>query len=363
MINKLLKLLLGTIVLCLAYLTFWPVPIEPVAWTAPVDRGLVDPFVPNDRLSVAKAIVLGEYHGPEDVTLGFDGLLYSGTEDGKIISFHSDGSELQVFADVGGRPLGVEFAGGFLYVANSFLGLQRVRKDGRVVTLVDEFEGKPIAYVDDVAVAKDGTVYFTDASTKFAARDWQGTFSASLLDIMEHGGYGRVLKYDPFSNETSLIMDDLDFANGIAVSGDQSYLLVSETGSYRIHRYWLEGPQAGSSEVVIDNLPGFPDNINNGLNGRFWVGLFAPRVVVLDKYSASPFMRKVIQRFPPALRPKAIPSTHLIAIDGDGNVLMSLQDANARFPVVTGAIETQRNLYITSLFGNRVAKVAKEDLK
>ena len=220
--NTLLKLVLGSIVVSLAYLTFWPVPIDPAVWTAPVDRGLVDPFAKNDRLSAAKAIQLGEFHGPEDVALGFDGLLYSGTEDGNIISFHSDGSELQVFADVGGRPLGIDFAGGFLYVANSFAGLQRVRRDGRVVTLVDEFEGKPIAYADDVAVAKDGSVYFTDASTKFAARDWQGTFSASVLDIMEHGGHGRVLKYDPFSNETSLVMDGLNFANGIAVSDDQT---------------------------------------------------------------------------------------------------------------------------------------------
>lgn len=363
MVNKLLKLLLGAIVFCIVYLTFWPVPIDPVAWTAPVDRGLSDPFTANDRLAVATPIQLGEFQGAEDVTVGFGGLLYSGTEGGKIISFRTDGSDLQVFADVGGRPLGIEFAGGFIYVANSLAGLQRIRKDGRVTTLVDKFEGKPFSYIDDVAVAKNGSVYFTDASTKFAARDWQGTFSASLLDIMEHGGHGRVLKYDPFSNTTTIIMDGLNFANGIAVSDDQSFLLVNETGAYRVMRYWLTGPDAGSSEVVIENLPGFPDNINNGLHGRFWIGLIAPRVVVLDKYSTSPFMRKMIQRFPAAMRPKAVPSTHLIAIDGDGNVLMNLQDTLAQFPSVTGAIETRQNLYITSLFGNRLAKVAKQDLQ
>ncbi len=360
---KLLKLALVVALFVLLYLSLWPVPVEPVAWAAPVDRGLVDPFAENDRLGGAKAIELGDFEGPEDVVLGFEGLLYSGTKDGKIISFQADGSELQVFADTGGRPLGIEFAGGFLYVANSFVGLQRIRKDGRVVTLSDEFEGQPIAYADDVAVAKDGSVYFTDASSKFMAREWQGTYSASLLDLMEHGGHGRVLKYDPSSNETTLIMDGLNFANGIAVSDDQSFLLVNETGSYRVLRYWLQGPMAGTSEVIIDNLPGFPDNINNGLNGLFWIGLVAPRSAILDKYSGSPFMRKVIQRFPAALRPKAVPSTHLIAIDGDGRVLMNLQDTQARFPAVTGALETEHDLFLTSLFGHRVARLGKQDLR
>ncbi len=357
------KVGLAALLLLVLYLTLWPVPVTPVAWDAPTDLGLVDPFAKNDRLEVATAIELKGHHGPEDVTIGFGGLLYSGTEDGNIISFHADGSDLQVFAETGGRPLGIEFAGGFLYVANAYLGLQRIRQDGRVVTLADEFDGQPIAYADDVAIAKDGSIYFSDASSKFSAEKWAGSYGASLLDLLEHGGHGRVFKYDPFSNETTLIMDGLNFANGVAVSADQTYLLVNETGSYRVLRYWLQGPKQGSSEVIIDNLPGFPDNINNGLNGRFWIGLVAPRSASLDQFSGSPFVRRIMQRLPATMRPRAVPSTHLIAIDGDGNVLMNLQDSAARFPAITGAFETKRNLYLTSLFGNRLAKVSKIDLR
>jgi len=360
---KIARIVLVIWLLGLLYFSFWPVPVDPVAWDAPIDKGLVDPFEANDRLGVAKAMDLGDHEGPEDVARGFQGLLYSGTKDGKVISFQADGRNVQIFADTGGRPLGIEFAGGFLYVANALVGLQRIRKDGRVVTLADEVDGQPIAYADDVAVAKDGSVYFTDASSKFAAREWQGTVSASLLDLLEHGGHGRVLKYDPFSNETTTIMDGLNFANGIAVSDDQTYLLVNETGTYRVLRYWLQGPSAGTSEIIIDNLPGFPDNINNGLNGRFWIGLVAPRSTVVDKYSDSPFVRKMIQRLPAALQPKAVPSTHLIAIDGDGKVLMDLQDTEARFPAITGALETENDLFLTSLFGHSVARVIKQDLR
>jgi len=359
---KLLRPLLLVLLLSTLYLFLWPVPVDPVSWEAPLDRGLVEPFAANDRLQVATAIELGEFHGPEDIAVGFDGLLYSGTEGGKVISFEADGSNMQIFADTGGRPLGIEFAGGFLYVANAFIGLQKIQEDGRVITLADEFGGKPIAYADDVAVARDGSVYFSDASSKFSAAQWADTYGASLLDIMEHGGHGRILKYDPLSSETSLILDGLNFANGVAVSEDQSYLLINETGHYRVWRYWLTGERRGERELILENLPGFPDNINNGHNGRFWIGLVAPRSVILDNYSGKPFMRKMMQRMPATLRPKAVPSTHLIAIDGNGEVLMNLQDSAAGFPAITGALETEQSLYLTTLFGNRIARVSKEDL-
>ena len=344
------------------YFAFWPVPVDPVSWDAPVDAGLVDPYLSNDLLAKARSVELGPHHGPEDVVIGFGNLLYTATDDGNILSLQADGSDLLVFAVTGGRPLGLDYRGGFLYVANAHLGLQRVRQDGRVVVLTDTFDGEPIRYANDVAVAKDGAVYFTDASTKFAAHSDGGTYNASVLDIIEHGSHGRVLKYDPFSNETTLVFDNLNFANGIAISNDQQYLLVNETGSYRVVRVWLEGPDAGTSEVILDNLPGFPDNINNGLQGRFWIGLIAPRNPFVDRYSNNPFARKMMLRMPKALQPKAIASSHLIAIDGNGQVMMNLQDPDAGFPFITGAIETRDNLYLSSLFGNRIARLAKRDL-
>ena len=159
-----------------------------------------------------------------------------------------------------------------------------------------------------------------------------------------------------------VIIDDLNFANGIAISADQSFLLVAETGSYRILKHWIMGPRSGETEVIIDNLPGFPDNINNGLNGRFWIGLVSPRNALLDKLSNKPFIRKIVQRLPAFVRPKAVPSSHVIAIDGDGDVLMNLQDPAARFPALTGVFETRDALYLTSLFGNELARLDKQDL-
>ena len=344
------------------YLLLWPVPIDPVAWNAPVDRGLADPFEVNDRLRYVQAIDLGNHGGPEDVTGGFDGSLYATSEQGDVLRIGSP-FDVSVFAHAGGRPLGIEMAAdGALLVANATIGLQRIELDGTVTTLLDEVHGQPLVYADDLAIASDATVYFSEASTKFGAAQFGGTYPASLLDIMEHGAHGRVIEFKPESGEANVIVDDLNFANGIAISEDQTFLLIAETGSYRILKHWLQGPDADSTIVLIDNLPAFPDNINNGRNGRFWIGLIAPRIKALDALSDFPFARKIVQRLPATLRPKALPYSHVIAIDAEGEVLMNLQDSEARLPSLTGVFETRDALYLTTLFGNRLGKLDKDDL-
>jgi sugar lactone lactonase YvrE len=352
-------LMLGALAL---YLSFWPVPVEPVAWNAPVDIGLHGPHASNDALAGAQGLSLGDHDGPEDVTLGHDGRLYATSKDGSILQILADGS-VHDFARAGGRPLGIETAAdGSLVVANAYIGLQRISMAGEVETILTGIDGQPLRYADDLAIAADHTIYFSDASTKFGARESGGTYEGSLLDILEHGGHGRIIAFDPSAGKTDIILEGLNFANGVAISEDQRYLLIAETGSYRILRHWLLGDAAGSTEVIIDNLPGFPDNINNGLQGRFWIGLVSPRSKALDDLSGKPFLRKLVQRLPARLRPQAAPSAHVIAISGDGEVLLDLQDPEARYPSMTGVLETQDALYLTRLFGNHLPVLDKEDL-
>ena len=362
--KNLFAAILALLILLLLYLLFWPVPLSPVAWDAPQFLGLVDPYAPNDRLGLAKPVSIGDFDGPEDIIGGSDGFLYVSTRSGHIIRLSENRPDFDIFADVGGRPLGLEFGSdGNLYVANAPLGLQMVTPDGNVETLVSEFDGEPIQYADDLAVASDGRVFFSDASSKYNPINAGGSYEASLLDIMEHGGYGRVFEYSPATRQTKVIMDGLNFANGVAISEDQQYLLVNETGHYRVLKYWLEGPAAGNTDIVLDNLPGFPDNVNNGLNGKFWIGLVAPRLEMLDNLSDSPFLRKIVMRLPATFRPKALPSSHVIAISGDGEVLMNLQDTAMTYPALTGVYETRQSLYLASLFGNRIGRLDKRDLQ
>ncbi len=343
------------------YLLAWPVPIEPVAWQAPVDRGLVDPFESNDLLQAAVGIDLKEFVGPEDATAGVDGRIYATTHSGHIVQIQN--RRVGEFAFPGGRPLGIETdRDGSLVIANAYVGLQRIARDGTVSTLLSEVDGQALVSANNLAIGPDGTIYFSESSSKFGAMDSRGTYEASLLDLMEHGGHGRVFAFSPSTGNVDILLENLNYANGVAVSADASFLLISETGHYRVLKYWLAGDRQGSTEVLLENLPGFPDNLRSGANGRFWLGLAAPRNPLLDRISDRPFIRKIVQRLPAVVRPKAVPSSHVIAFNADGEILMNLHDPAARFPTLTGVLETNRTLYLTTLFGSALPRLDKRDL-
>jgi sugar lactone lactonase YvrE len=365
MIKKALLGLLVLIILIVGYFVAWPVPIEPCAWQAPPDAGYTGKFAPNDRLKAIELLSIANCHGPEAVAFDDQGRIYAATHEGFIVRLQPDGTNPERWADTKGRPLGIDFDGkGNLIVADAFRGLLSIAPDATVTELTTVADGIPIRYADDVAVAADGKIYFSDASTKFGAKESGGTMEGSLLDIMEHGGHGRLLCYDPATSNTTTLLRGLNFANGVAVSHDQQYLLVNETGTYRILRFWLEGPKKGTSEPFIEGLPAFPDNITRGLDGRFWVALISPRNRLLDSLCEKPFLRKVVQRMPKFMRPKATAYGHVIAIDGSGQVVENLQDPNTKYPQNTSARETKDYLYIGSLVAPALARLpkAKSDL-
>lgn len=339
------------------YLLLWPVPIDPVAWDPPVDAGLTGPFAPNDRIAGTLGMALGGHEGPEDASIDPSGRILVATHDGTIVRLAADGSSPEDFARTGGRPLGIEHdRDGNLLVADAFRGLLSIAPDGAVTLLADEAEGVPIRYADDVDVAADGIIYVSDASTKFGAEENGGTLPASLLDIFEHGGHGRLLAHDRRSGTTRVVLGGLQFANGVAVDPAQRFVLVAETGSYRVLRVWLQGPKAGTHDVLVDNLPGFPDNVEVGREGRFWIGLAAPRNAAVDTLAGTPSLRKVVQRLPAAVRPRPARVGHVLAVDDTGAVVASLQDPTGSYAMTTGALETKDFLFVTSLTERTLAR-------
>lgn len=351
----------GLIVLTVLYFALWPVPIDPVAWAAPPNHGYTGPFAPNDRLKSIETLAIGDNRGPEDIAIAADGRIYTSTREGRIVRLRPDGSHPENWAETGGRPLGLDFDNdGNLIVAGAFRGLLSVAPEGTVTELATVADGVPIRYANDVDVTADGRVYFSDSSVKFGAQQpGGGTYEASLLDIMEHGGHGRLLFFDPRTRRTTRVLDGLNFPNGVAVSSDQTYLLVNETGSYRVLREWIDGAKKHQHEPLIEALPAFPDNVTTGLNGRFWVALVAPRNRLVDNLSGSPFLRKVIQRMPGFLRPKAAAYGYIIAIDGAGNVVENLQDPQGTYPLNTSVNETNDYLYVGSLRATALGRFRK----
>lgn len=350
---------LGVVGTLTAYLALWPVPVDPVAWSAPTDGGLTGAFAANTRLEPATLLPIAGQSGPEDGVIGADGRLYISTHGGDVLAFDAQGEHPTVFARTGGRPLGLALhPSGDLIVADAFRGLLAIDGSGQVRVLATEAGRVPIAYADAVDVTAAGLIVFSDASTKHGAAASGDTFEASKLDILEHGGHGRLLTHDLASGQTRVVAQGLQFANGVAVDPAGAFALVCETGRYRVVRVALDG--SGRIEPVVRNLPGFPDNIRRGLDGRYWLGLVSPRRAILDHLAGWPRVRALIQRLPAFVRPDAVRYGHLVGIDATGRVLYSLQ-APTRYGFVTGAVETPEYLFVTSLKADRLARIPRAD--
>ena len=355
-------LITAVVIICVIILYFiaWPVPIAPIAWEAPPNPSYTGPFAANDHLKNIETFQIEGNHGPEDIALDEQGRIYAATHEGNIVRLNPDGSNAENWANTKGRPLGIDFdSSGNLIVADSIRGLLSIAPDGTISELSVSAGGIPLGFTDDVDVAQDGKIYFSDASTKFLPKVVGDTYKASHMDIMEHGGNGRLLVYDPATKMTTVLLSGLNFANGVAVAHDQTYILVNETGSYRVIRYWIAGQKKGKSEIFLDALPGFNDNISTGLDNRYWIAFMSPRVDLLDNLSGKPFLRKVIQRFPDFMKPQAVAQGHVIAINGDGKILLSLQDPSGAYPHTTSATETKDYLYIGSLVAPVLGRIEK----
>lgn len=327
----------GLVLICLiAYLAFWPVSVRPVAWEAPKNMGYVGSFAENSRLGKLELVDLGGRIGPEDADIGPDGLVYVATHDGVILRLEQDGN-VSEFAQTGGRPLGLEFSSdGTLYVADAYRGLLAVDRTGQVTLLADKtVSGSPILYADDLDIGVDGAVYFSDASTRFGARGNGGTLAASVLDLVEHSANGRILKYDPSSGNTTVFADGLNFANGVAINEASTAVFVVETGAYRVWRFPIDG---SPGKVILDNLPGFPDNINNAPDDTFWVGLVSPRNAIMDKLSGIPLLRRVIMRLPDTMKPAPMRYGFILRLDAEGHVIETFQDPTGSYALTTGAV-------------------------
>ena len=341
----------------LAYLLLMPVEVKPVAWQAPSNPGYNGDFSPNQVLADLHSMPIGEGYGPEDVVQGVDGYLYVSMHQGQIVRISPQG-DAQVWVETGGRPLGLAVdAQGNVIVADAYQGLLLIAPDGKLKVLTDSVNGQPILYANNLDIADDGKIYFSDSSTRYGAKEYGGSYPASLLDLMEHGHHGRVLVYDPENQTTSVVVKGLNFPNGIAMSHDNNAILINETGNYRVLKFHLKGNQKGLLEALLSSLPAFPDNLTRGLNGRYWLGLVSPRNPMLDAISDKPFLRKMVQRLPGFIRPKAQCYSHVIAIDDAGNVVSNLQDPEAAYAINTSVLETPEYLYIGSLMEDTLGRL------
>ena len=349
--QSLIKLVLA---LLLAYLLLWPVEENPEKWhPLSLDMAQQKYSVQNYYLQDIEVFAEEDGYGPESSALGEDGYLYFGFIDGRIIKYSpTDNKAHGIFANTNGRVLGLEFdTNQNLIVADAIHGLLSIDINGNIKQLSTQADNLPFKFTDDVSVARNGDIFFTDASYRY------GHFDRENVDIWIHKPYGRVLKYSATTQKTSTLLDGLYFANGIALSPDEDYLLVSETASYRIVKYWIKGPNKGKKEYFVENLPGFPDNIDYK-NGLFWVAIVDFRQPIIEKLSPLPFIRKIMLRLPESFLPSPRSNSCILAFNESGELVYNLQaKPGTSFGKITDINEQNGVLFLGTFDGKGFGRI------
>lgn len=338
-------------VLAVGYFLIVPTRIDPVSYEPPPAPPLEGPLAVNDKLQSVEVLAAGLVHGPEDVEVDAQGRIYAGVVEGRVVRLNAEGAP-ETFAETGGRPLGMDFDPyGNLIVCDGVKGLLAIDPSGKQITpLVTEADGIALGFADDVDVARDGTIYFSDASVKFGVDEY-------LLDLLEGRPHGRLLAYDPRTRQCRALLSDLYFANGVALSANEDFVLVNETYRHRITRYWLRGPNQGTSDVFLDNIPGYPDGVSSNGRGTFWVAVLTLRNPEADRLGPRPWMKSALAKLPSYFWPKPERYAMVLAVDEQGRIQQSLQDPKGeKIWGISSATERGGYLYLGTLDGDRIGR-------
>jgi ribose transport system permease protein len=321
------------------------------------------PYALNDRLRKVETIGLGQVESPEDVILDNDDNLYCGSRHGEIIRFFApDYTRKEVYARIGGQPLGMAFdADGTLFVCVGGMGLYRVTSDRQVEKVTDEtnrsllsiIDDSRLRLADDLDIAPDGRIFFSEATIRYEMHEWP-------TDSLEGRGNGRIICYDPRTNKTHTVLRNLIFPNGVVLASDLESILFAESWNCSIKRYWFGGSKTGKTEVVIRDLPGYPDNINRASDGNYWLALMGMRSPAFDLAMRKPAFRRRMSKQLPGdewLAPN-INTGCIVKFNERGEILDALWDLGGEnHPMITSMREHRGYLYIGGISNNRIGRL------
>ncbi|WP_134323442.1 ABC transporter permease [Cumulibacter soli] len=322
---------------------------------------------PNRKLTDARPIGLGQLDGPEDVILDEQGRIYCGDRRGWIWRFEPDDLDHgEVFCRVGGLPLGLAWdADKNLVVCVGGMGVYSIDQDGNATAVSTQTDRNPFALrdtsairlADDLDIAPDGKIYYSDASTRFDGIEYN-------FDVMEARPNGRVMVFDPATGKTSTIIKNMSFPNGVCVAHDGQSVLICSTILSRVDRLWIAGEKEGTLEPFLENLPGLPDNINRAGNGEYWLAFAGMRTPTFDlALQDAGFRRRMLKEIPQDEWLIANMNTScVVRVSETGEVLESLWDeTQMNHALITSMREKDGYLYLGGLVNNRMGRYTLPD--
>lgn len=173
--------------------------------------------------------------------------------------------------------------------------------------------------------------------------------------ILSNDKTGRLLKYNPETKQVTKLLENLTFPNGVSLNKDGKFLLLIETTTCKLLRYWLENTSKAGITEVLAEFPGYPDNINRNSKGEYWVGIYSKRSTFLKWLLSFPWIGQTIVKLPFNVVELAKVFVRLRAIglaaklDEHGNVVQLLEDTSGKLKFVSEVVENDGNLWFGSV--------------
>lgn len=353
-------------------------PIDPQSFSFKEPPFMFGVLQPNTKLRQAERLFENQLNGPESI-VNIGDVLFTGTADGRVVKLEN--GEIETIARFGsgpcktrddeptcGRPLGIRVGpNGTLFVVDAYKGLFEVNPQKRSVKLLlsseTPIEGKKMSFVNDLTITRDGRkIYFTDSSSKWQRRDY-------LLLVMEGTDDGRLLEYDTVTKDVKVLLDQLQFPNGVQLSPEEDFVLVAETAMARIRRVYVSGLMKGGADMFVENMPGFPDNIRPSSSGGYWVAAATiranPGFSMLDFLSDKPFIKRMIFKlFSQETVMKFVPRYSLVLeVSDSGAFRRSLHDPDGQVVTyVSEAHEHDGYLYLGSFRSPFICRLSLQSI-
>jgi gluconolactonase len=197
-------------------------------------------------------------------------LLVSDIPNDRILRWDDCNGEVSVFRQPSGNANGHARDQQGRLVSCEHLGrrVTRTEHDGRIAVMANRFDGKPLNSPNDITVAADGAVWFTDPDFGIGS-DWEGLRATAE---QPHGVY----RIEPHSGELQRVLDDLAGPNGLAFTPDGKRLLVVESRAQPHRLIWsyaVDGATPSDKRLLIDaEGHGAFDGIALDTEGRIWCG-------------------------------------------------------------------------------------------
>ena len=185
---------------------------------------------------------------------------------------------------------------------------------------------------------------------------------ASLLDGIQMGKSGRLLRYNPINGKVDILVAGIYFANGIAVTKDENMVVFAESFAARIMKYNLSGDRKGMLEVVADKLPGVPDGVDcSDTSGKCYAVIPSAKPSIMNVINALPpfldvHFRTFLMMLPRSLAPEPKRIGCVVEVDPAKGKLLNvfLDPKGDDIADLHGVTVNNQKLYLGSLYNDYV---------